>query len=294
MKIYSTVLLLFLGTFGFAQSVINNYKYVIVPKQFEKFRSENQYKTSTMVKFYLSKQGINTFYDDALPLELDSDRCLALYTKLDDQSNMFSTKVAVVFEDCKGVEQYRTQLGSSKTKQYVDAYREAISEAFNSLSNFQYNYAKAEDTTPVILNFKDDVKKLPAPPPPPPAVEPEPEAVEESTEPTQEPKDKEESGLLPMPEEQTEAVTLQDAVAEVAENETVFLGTLYAQKTETGFQLVDTTPSIQFYLKETSLPNVFVAERKGQTGLLFLKDDIWIFEFYQGADRVQEELQIKF
>lgn len=292
MKIYSTVLLLFLGTFCFAQSVINNYKYVIVPKQFENFRSENQYKTSTMVKFYLSKQGINAFYDDALPLELDSDRCLALYTKLDDQSNMFSTKVAIVFEDCKGVEQFRTQLGSSKTKQYVDAYREAISESFNSLSNFQYTYARVEDNTPVILNFKDDVKKLP--PPTPPAVETKPEAVEDTAESTQEPQDKEESGLLPMPEEQTEAVTLQDAVAEVAEDEPVFLGALYAQKTETGFQLVDTTPSIQFYLKETSLPNVFVAERKGQTGLLFLRDDIWIFEFYQGADRIQEELQIKF
>ncbi|QBA64876.1 hypothetical protein [Muriicola soli] len=292
MKIYFSVLFLFLGMTSFSQSVINNYKYVIVPKKFDDFRKENQYKTSTMVKFYLTKQGINTVYDDALPLELENNRCLALYADLDDQSNMFTTKVAIVFNDCKGEEQYRTAVGTTKIKQYDDAYREAIVGACTSLGNYQYKYSKPEDKSTVVLNFENDVKELPAPPVAP---EPEPQESVEESEALLPQQDKEEVNLMPMPEEKTEAVTLEDAISgDEAAEDNLFLGTLYAQKTETGYQLVDTTPSIQFYLQESSLPNVFMAERKGQKGLLFLKDNIWIFEYYQGEDRIQEELQLKF
>ncbi|NNK10346.1 MAG: hypothetical protein HKP08_03295 [Flavobacteriaceae bacterium] len=291
MKIFYFVLFLFLGVTSFSQSVINNYKYVIIPKKFDEFKKENQYKTSTMVKFYLTQQGINTVYDDALPLELENDGCLALFADLDDQSNMFTTKVAIIFNDCKGEEQYRTQVGSSRIKQYDDAYREAIVGACESFGNYQYEYSKLEDESPVVLNFKNDVQELPPPPEPPKSISQE---SEEESEPLPPQRDKEEVNLMPMPEEKTEAVTLEDAIADEGAEDKIFLGTLYAQKTETGYQLVDTTPSIQFYLQESSLPNVFMAERKGQKGLLFLKDDIWIFEYYQGEDRIQEELQLKF
>ncbi|NNJ87840.1 MAG: hypothetical protein HKP53_00435, partial [Eudoraea sp.] len=106
--------------------------------------------------------------------------------------------------------------------------------------------------------------------------------------------DKEKSAPLSQPTEVTEAITLEEAVAEETQSEGVKIRTLYAQETETGYQLVDTEPSIQFYLWETSMPNIFMAERKGQSGLLYQKDEQWVFEYYEGDDRLQEVLEIKF
>ncbi len=291
MKNLGFAIILLLGLTGSAQSVLNNYKYVIVPTQFDGFRSENQFQTSTLVKFYLVQKGLNVFYDNVAPAELNKDRCIALYATLDDQSTTFNTKVAVVFKDCEGKEQYRTQMGMSKVKQYAEAYRESLGEAFASLKDYRFEYKEAAEPAPVVLNLGNDVKNLPPAPEKPPVMEKEEKDSEIVIDASQ---DKETVALLPMPEEKTEAVTLADAVTQDGEEKAVFPSSLYAQKTETGYQLVDTAPSIQFYLKETSLPDVYLAERKGQNGILYLKNDKWIFEYYQGSDRMQEELQIKF
>lgn len=291
MKYFGLILILLIGLKGNAQSILNDFKYVIVPSKFQKFKSENQYNTSTIVKYYLSKNGLNAYYETALPEEVNTNRCKALYVSLDDQSNTFTTKVVVVFNDCFGQEKYRTQRGESRIKSYVEAYREAIGEAFNSLNGFQYRYEESTNPSPVIISFKDDVKKLP--PVPKPEQTPEENEVDviDSIPSVQ---DKEQTPLLPMPEEKVDEVTLEEAVALNKDEVMVFPQSLYAQKTETGYQLVDTTPSIQIYLHETSLPNVFLAERKGERGILFLEGEKWIFEFYRGADRMQEEMQIKF
>ncbi|NER10497.1 hypothetical protein SAMN06265375_102528 [Muriicola jejuensis] len=291
MKNLGFVFTLLLGLSVSAQSVLNTYQYVIVPTKFDGFRSENQYQTSTLVKFYLTNKGMNAFYDNAPPADLNTNRCKAIYAALDDQSTTFTTKVAVVFRDCDGEEQYRTKTGISKVKQYEEAYREALQEAFTSLKGYQYTFRAADATTPVVLNFGGDVKKLPSAQDPARVPEQKPQA---KTEEVRESRDKEASPVMPMPGENMEAITLADAVALNGEEEAVTPISLYAQKTETGYQLVDTVPSIRFYLWETSMPDVFLAERKGQYGILYLKDGKWIYEFYQGSDRMQEELQIKF
>ncbi len=294
MKYLCFFLFLAMGFSTHAQAILNEYKYVIVPKKFDGFRSENQYQTSTMVKYYLVNQGINALYEDVLPQELNIDRCLGLLTTLEEDSSMFATRVSVVFKDCQGVERYRTQFGSSKAKQFQEAYREAITEAFQSLQGFSYVFSpKVKNNAPVVLNFKDDVKALP-----PTESIPEEKTISIETADTEIPLekeiDKEMAAPLSQPTEVMESITLEEAVAEEMQSEALEIRTLYAQKTETGYQLVDTTPSIQFYLKATSMPNIFMAERKGQTGLLFQRDEQWIFEYYLGDDRLQEVLQIKF
>ncbi len=291
MKNSVLVIFLLLGLTAFSQSVLNNYKYVIVPTQFEGFRGENQYQTSTLVKYHLTEKGMNVFYDNAVPEEVNTNRCSALFTSLDNQSTMFTTKVAVVFEDCEGNEQFRTRVGSSKVKQFVEAYREALKEAFSSLKGFKYTYQKPAEPAPAVLKFGDDVKSLPPASETPHAEEPE---EDETVAVPPVAGDKEETTSLTMPEEKTEAVTLEQAIAQEEVQTLPLTASLYAQRTETGYQLVDTAPSIQFYLRETSMPNLYLAERKGQNGILYLKDGKWIFEFYQGNDRLQEELQIKF
>ncbi|MGB5700526.1 hypothetical protein [Muriicola sp.] len=294
MKYLCLFLCLVMGYSAHAQAVLNEFKYVIVPKKFERFRSENLYQSSTLVKYYLENQGFNALYEDALPQDLVADRCLGLVTSLEVNSSLFTTKVAVVFKDCQGIEQYRTQFGKSKAKEYKDAYRESIADAFQSLKTFKHSYKpKGNSKETVVLNFRDDVKELPAV-----VTKPKEQTIPVQTADSEiqrgEDKDKEKMPSLTEPTEVMEAISIEDAISEVTEPAASEVRTLYAQKTETGFQLVDTVPSIQFYVKETSLPTVFMAERKGQQGLIYKSDEQWIFEYYEGNDRLQEVLQIKF
>jgi len=69
-------------------------------------------------------------------------------------------------------------------------------------------------------------------------------------------------------------------------------GTLYAQPTANGFQLVDTTPKKILTLLKTSVPDYFIAE--GANGLVFKKDGAWVFEYYKDNKLVSQKLEIKF
>jgi hypothetical protein len=69
-------------------------------------------------------------------------------------------------------------------------------------------------------------------------------------------------------------------------------GTLYAQPTANGFQLVDTTPKKILALLKTSVPDYFIAE--GANGLVFKKDGAWYFEYYKDNKLVSQKLEIKF
>lgn len=290
MKFLSVLLIMVMGLQAFSQEQLNEYKYIIVPKRFDGFRSENQYQTSTLIKYYFVQKGFNTIYDDALPQDLESDRCLGLNVKMDNASSMFATKLEIVLNDCEGNEVYRTREGMSKVKEYNLSYREAIREAFSSLGEFKHNYNPQEtNDRPLTVSFKDDVKIL--------------TLVEEDT--SEVPVPVEQQTLpkgLPEPVEDTNDVLeekgemlneAQEEVKEVSDVTATDLA-LYAQKTPIGYQLVDTAPSIQFLLKETSMSGVYLAEGKNKKGLVFMKDNQWVFEYYEGNKRMEEVLLIKF
>ena len=40
-----------------ANAQLNSYKYIIVPKKFEAFKSVNEYQTSTLVKYFFEENG---------------------------------------------------------------------------------------------------------------------------------------------------------------------------------------------------------------------------------------------
>ena len=94
-----------------AQSPLDPYKYVIVPKKFEAFKNENQHQTSTLIKFLLTQRGYNTVYEGSLPADLASDRCLGVVANLLDDSSLFATKTSLSFVDCKGKEVFITKEG---------------------------------------------------------------------------------------------------------------------------------------------------------------------------------------
>ncbi|WP_431211488.1 hypothetical protein ACQ86N_37510 [Puia sp. P3] len=80
------------------------------------------------------------------------------------------------------------------------------------------------------------------------------------------------------------------ATAPVAE----ITGTLYAQVTPNGYQLIDTTPKKVLTLLKTSAPDYYIAGAGGFNGVVFKKDGEWIFEYYKDDKLVSKKLEIKF
>ncbi|MBO9585878.1 MAG: hypothetical protein J7574_17065 [Flavobacterium sp.] len=70
---------------------------------------------------------------------------------------------------------------------------------------------------------------------------------------------------------------------------------LYAQPTESGYQLIDKTPKVVMKLFKTSQPNVYIASKDNVQGSLILKQDgQWYFESYQNDKLVSEKIVVKF
>jgi len=71
-------------------------------------------------------------------------------------------------------------------------------------------------------------------------------------------------------------------------------GTLYAQATPNGYQLVDTTPKKVLTLLKTSMQDYYIAEAGASNGVVFKKDGAWVFEYYKDNKLVSQKLEIKF
>lgn len=271
---------------GYSQGSLNEYKYIIVPKKFDAFRKENQYKTSTLVKYLFTQKGFNAVYDDALPNDLNSDRCLGLIVSLNNESSMLSTKTSLVLKDCSSKEVLSTLTGKSKEKEFESAYREAITEAFGTIRAMDYTYVpKEQNSEPVTVSFKNDVKNM---------------------EKKIEPKNKVDAAVVQQvatPEEQVyksnEPVASKIEKAEQDTKERMVevkndSNILYAQEIPNGFQLVDNTPKIRLKLLRTSIPDVYVVKHAKNNGVVHKKDGKWFLEYYFGDTLKTEVLNIKF
>lgn len=71
-------------------------------------------------------------------------------------------------------------------------------------------------------------------------------------------------------------------------------GTLYAQTTPNGYQLIDTTPKKILTLFKTSLQDYFIAEAGASNGIVFKKNGEWFFEYYKDNKLISQKLEIKF
>ena len=284
---------------GFPQSDLNNYKYIIVPKKFEGFKKANQYQTSTLIKYLFEGKGFTPIYDDALPEDLSKNRCLGLLVELQDNSNLFTTKTTIVLKDCNDVSVFTTMEGTSKIKQYKEAFNEAIKEAMRSFNSvdYAYNGEQSANTTqePITVSFKNDVKK-PEKSKTPTSVDSRKDDInnrvieQKSTETEQFYKDK-----TPVASNVTKGEkTIPTAIKQLENEKNSIDEVWYAQPTENGYQLVDNTPKIRMKLLKSSAENVYMAQSDAKNGMVYQKDKQWIFEYYENGALVQEKLNIKF
>ncbi|MFS4456437.1 hypothetical protein [Maribacter sp. 2304DJ31-5] len=280
---------------GIGQVNLNEYKYIIVPKHFDGFKRENQYQTSTLVKYLLTQKGFSTVYDDALPDDLRKNRCLGLMTSLEDKSRLFRTGVIVTLKDCSGNAVFSTREGKSKIKAYKEAYSEALREAMGSFNNLNYEYKeKTEASEPITISFKNDVKKLD---------DKKPQANRSDV------SEVSKNTNTAVVQKATETEQLyedrQPIASDIKKGKNNELKKLkihkpdpndiwYAQSLSNGFQLVDSSPKVKMKLLKSSTDNVYMAQAEGKNGIVHKKEGKWVFEYYEGNKLIQEELNIKF
>ncbi len=284
---YVLLISLFMGaSILHAQEVMNAYKYIIVPKKFEGFRSENQYQTSTLVKYLLTNHGFNAVYEDELPEDLNKNRCLGLLAQLLDSSSMFSTKAALLFKDCQSGEIFRTPEGVSKVKDFKGAYQEVLRDAFNVFNEYSYAYDPADDASQsATVNFDNDVRtveeNLPFTSAPPDNTT----VISVTT-----PQDQRYENRKPTPSAMRKAAEIPSESDQVNAAGEIW----YAQPIPNGYQLVDNTPSVRMKIYTSSLPDVFIATGDATSGLIYKKDAMWIYEFLEDGRLQTRNLTLKF
>jgi hypothetical protein len=280
-KLYA-FLLVFAFSYGL-QAQLNNYKYIIVPKNFVGFKTENQYKTSTLIKHLFSEKGFNVVYDDNLPQDLNSNRCLGLLVQLNHKSSMFATTASMTLKDCNNKEIYVTGEGRSKSKDYIESYKEAITDAFASLNNISYNYKPVEIAPQAAI---------------PVAAAKEVNEIKESK------IEEQDKDISPAISEQTDIAMASGpgetqgaavmAIPTAATATAVAAEVWYAQQIPNGYQLVDSTPKIRLKVYNTSMPNIFIGVSEKSKGLVYSKNSKWFFEYYDDDQLRIEEFTIKF
>ncbi|MCE2612946.1 hypothetical protein LVD13_08180 [Flavobacteriaceae bacterium D16] len=275
---------------GNAQEDLSSYKYIIVPTKFDTFKKENQYQTSTLIKYLLAEKGFNAVYENAFPAELFANRCLGLTSVLMDESNMFTTKAYISFQDCNEMEVYRTETASSKLKNFKESYREAITKSFQSLRS--YTYKPTGEETSITVNFDDDVKTLE----PVPAIiemreEKAPEVSENrQTQRVQEKKqDADETAASVVQEKNT---VIQEVTPKTSNTNDSWLW--YAQEIPNGFQLVDSSPKVVLRIYQTQKRGVYLAKSEERDGIVYEELGSWYFDYYQDGQLMHQTLNIKF
>ena len=121
------VIIVTCSNLSLAQKRLSDYSFVVVPDKFEFLSKANQYQLNDMTKYYLAKNGFNTYYFSELP---SVDNCDGLWADVESTSGFTRTKMMVVLKDCKGNEVYRGETGASKQKDYKKSYQDALRKAF--------------------------------------------------------------------------------------------------------------------------------------------------------------------
>ena len=102
-----------------AQKSVNDYKYIIVPIQYDFQKSEDLYQINSLAEFLFNKEGFTAFLSNKeLPEELKKNRCLALTAKLVNESKMLSTTLHFDLVDCNNNVVFSSIEGKSKEKDY--------------------------------------------------------------------------------------------------------------------------------------------------------------------------------
>ena len=267
-KMKNIILVLFLtisNLFVFGQEKnVNNYKFIVVPDQFDFLKQKDEYKTSSLTKFLLKQNGfIVVLNSEQYPKELRDNPCSGLNALVVDKSSMFKVKVVIEFRNCSNRLLYTSEEGVSRLKEYKKGFQEAIRNAHASMIDVVFE--------PFLLEpIGKDKKEI---------VIVNPVLVKEVKE-------------IKLEVELSVITNIEEAAQVSPTNNIALDSTLYAQPKENGFQLINLKPQVVFVILNTGAKDIYVI--KDKNGLLYKKGENWIAEFYEGGEIVVKKYSIKF
>lgn len=260
-KIIVLILFTLFSLDGISQKNVNNYAYVIVPLKYDFLKEADQYRLNTMTRHLFKQNGFTAFFDvQDLPEELLRDRCKALNVDVEKlKGGLFKTKLDIVLKDCYGKEIFRSRTGSTREKNYKDAYFAALKDAFVSIEELDYTYQPENTKTNdvVVDNEVIEVEEM--------------KQVEDVIE-----------------EAQPKAIVIENISVKSTDYEELY----YAQAIDDGYQLVNAEPRIVMTLLNTAAANVFLV--KGKSAIVYKEDGFWYYSENDGKLKEKKVLKIKF
>ncbi|RDI58439.1 hypothetical protein [Flavobacterium glaciei] len=254
MKKQFLLVLFFFVSCSYSQSV-TDYKAVIVPMNYSFLKTENQYRLNTFTKFNLEKAGFVAFYNqEAIPSEY-SDRCSLLFVDVIQVSGFLTTKLYLTMKDCNGKIIFQSDVGKSKEKEYQVAFTEALNDAFKSIYDLKYNYSGQKTVNPESVSAEPEASKTVS---------------------------------APAAKVETPVLSTPKIISKTDTN------LLYAQATVNGYQLIDSTPKVIMKVFHTSNKHCYIAVKGYIQGVLLLKNNEWVFEYYQNEQLWSEIITVKF
>lgn len=280
---YVLIVLLVSQTQLSAQASINDYKYIIVPKQFDFLQSKDQYQTSSLTKFLFNKYGYTVFFDDDdLPVDLSENRCLGLNVDVKSLKGFLITRLQIDLVDCNKKIVMSSEVGETKVKEYSKSYQIAIREAFETYQFFDYKYVPKDKgvSSQSQSNEQSNAK-----------------VVSNTNANDFKQKEMQKAPVLESNElDVSKPLRASKAVGQALANDEVIKpnvnDVLYAQPIKNGFQIVDTEPKRIMILLETGIPNVFLVQ--GKDAMVYQKEGSWVHALYSGADLKLSVINLKF
>jgi len=158
MKKYLLLVAVFLGLTAVAQEELNAYKYIIIPSKFDFQKEVNEHGVNLLLKYKFQQLGFESYLDtDDLPQEVRTNTCLSASPVLHTKSNMFKTVVSVELFDCANKSLFKTQEGSSNSKNIKISYNEAVRKALNSFQGYKLNFTPVKGA--VVVERDNQLKK---------------------------------------------------------------------------------------------------------------------------------------
>ncbi|MBJ2175032.1 hypothetical protein JBL43_12340 [Aureibaculum sp. A20] len=283
---------------------LDDYKYVIIPAKYDFQKTDDQYQLNSLTKFLFEKEGFITQFDNLeMSSEIAKNPCDVLTARVNNTSNMFTTKMVIELINCKNQKVLITEEGKSKEKEYKKGYQEALRQAFESITAQNYNHANADKSqTSIAKSEIENAKNA--------AMEAAADAVEEAVQEVE----IIESTEVEIPEEiqvaevEEEIVEIEETLMETTstsgfinnfkdlDQKGSLLGMptakkLYAQENRMGYNLVDSEPKIVFQLLKSGKEGVYYI--KDRSGTFFKEGDKWYAEFYHGGHLIKGEYDVK-
>ena len=272
-KIFFILSVILLSFSSYSQASLNDYKYVIVPQQFDFQSKPNQYRLNELVKYMFKKIGFESFIEgDAIPEDLKSNFCLALRAEVKSKGT-FLTKSTITLLDCNKDVVFITREGVSKEKDYSKTYNLSLRDAFKAFEgiNYKFNPNNSKYTKPEsdITKEKEEIEKLKA-------------EIKEL-------KEEKKKGVSSI--EDTNNKQKKDSVKTQKVSDGTYEGFI-AKKISNGFKLLNNSPTETITVFESGVKDVFIV--KGRDAIIYKKGDNWMYSEANETDIISKKINIRF